>query len=425
MWRAKCKPLDEVVAIKILDLERQDPGKLVRKGRPLLSHGEAHAQPLCAQEEIRKEAQTMSLLNHPNLVSCYCSFVSGPVRDPSRRAHARSLAHSSCPARSEPVGGDALLRRRVRAEHHEVQPRAGTSRRAGGLRLATHRAASAQGLDENVIATVMEPVVRALSYFHRNGNIHRDIKAGNILIDDHGNVKLADYGVATSGFGSFSAGAHQTFVGTPCWCVRVCVRRCCAPLTTSLPRMAPEVMEQSHGYDQQADIWSLGITLLELAHGHAPFAKYPPMKVLMMTLQNPPPTVRAATPLPRAPSPAAHQPPPQLGADSPEHRFSRHLRDLVAQCLQKDPKKRPSAKALLEHRFFKEKAGKPDFLVKMLLEGIPPLGERVKELHERENARRGAAMQSDIKSQSQCAPLVSQARTVVTDSSPPQVRAWR
>ena len=92
----------------------------------------------------------------------------------------------------------------------------------------------------------------------------------------------------------------------------------------------------------------------------------------------------------------------QLGADSPEHRFSRHLRDLVAQCLQKDPKKRPSAKALLEHRFFKEKAGKPDFLVKMLLEGIPPLGERVRELRERENARRGAAAQSDIKSQSQC-----------------------
>jgi serine/threonine-protein kinase OSR1/STK39 len=98
-----------------------------------------------------------------------------------------------------------------------------------------------QGLEEPVIATIIDAVLKALSYFHRNGNIHRDIKvqlpatarvptcaaltrarllqAGNILVDDHGNVKLADYGVATSGFGSFSAGAHQTFVGTPCWCV--------------------------------------------------------------------------------------------------------------------------------------------------------------------------------------------------------------
>jgi serine/threonine protein kinase len=47
----------------------------------------------------------------------------------------------------------------------------------------------------------------------------RTLQAGNILIDDHGNVKLADYGVATSGFGSFDMNAHQTFVGTPCWCV--------------------------------------------------------------------------------------------------------------------------------------------------------------------------------------------------------------
>jgi hypothetical protein len=108
VWKAKCKPLeDEIVAIKILDLERQDPGKLVRPPSFVLwelclqspndpsalataaARGGVHACLAVAarlliprpnlQEEIRKEAHTMSMLNHPNLVSCYCSFVSGPV----------------------------------------------------------------------------------------------------------------------------------------------------------------------------------------------------------------------------------------------------------------------------------------------------------------------------------------------------------
>jgi serine/threonine-protein kinase OSR1/STK39 len=284
VYRAECVPLNETVAVKMLDLEDQDPGHL---------------------EEIRREVASMSMVSHPNLVMAHCSFVEGQFL-------------------------------------WVVMPFL-----SGGSALNIMKWSHPKGLDEASIATILKEVLKALDYFHRNGNIHRDIKAGNILIDHNGSVKLADFGVSAASWGS-GAKPHSTFVGTPCW-------------------MAPEVMEQVTGYDYHADIWSLGITVLELCHGHAPFAKYPPMKVLLMTLQNPP---------------------PQLEAEQAEtgHHFSRGLRDFVSVCLQKDPKRRPSAAKLLEHRFLKE-AKKPDFLVKHLLESIPPLGERTARLNEREKAR--------------------------------------
>lgn len=155
-------------------------------------------------------------------------------------------------------------------------------------------------------------------------------------------MKLGDLGVAadmdrTGSWGK--EGTHrQTFVGTPCW-------------------MAPEVMEQSHrGYDWHADIWSFGITLLELAHGHAPFAKLPPMKVLLMTLTEEPPT---------------------LEENYKQRHFSKAMREVVSLCLQKDPEKRPKAAKLLEHRFFKAVSSDPDFLAKRLLRDLPPLCERI------------------------------------------------
>jgi serine/threonine-protein kinase OSR1/STK39 len=93
----------------------------------------------------------------------------------------------------------------------------------------------------------------------------------DIVLQD-GHVYLADFGVSAPAEkrGSQTDWApRNTFVGTPCW-------------------MAPEVVERST-YDQSADIWSFGITLLELAHGHAPFAKFPPFKVILMTINVCPP----------------------------------------------------------------------------------------------------------------------------------------
>ncbi|CAL6326881.1 unnamed protein product [Bathycoccus prasinos] len=324
VWKATIpSKQNEQVAIKVLDLEDQDQNYL---------------------EEIRREAQTMSMLSHPNLVRYYCSFIE------------KSSLWVVMPYLE---GGSVLnlmkWKHLTREEDEE---------RGEGNNTSTNESVASTsesiGLDETTVATILKGTLKALDYFHRNGNIHRDVKAGNILVDANGDVKLADFGVSASSWGSGGRPrSHQTFVGTPCW-------------------MAPEVMEQVSGYDFHADIWSLGITVLELCHGHAPFAKYPPMKVLLMTLQNPPPTLESSA---------------QSGAGGvgggPKKTFSRALKEFVGLCLQKDPSKRPSAEKLLEHRFLKE-AKKSDYIVKTLLKDIPSLGERTKQLLERDAKRREA-----------------------------------
>eukprot|EP00879_Flechtneria_rotunda_P019943 GHRR01020962.1.p1 GENE.GHRR01020962.1~~GHRR01020962.1.p1 ORF type:complete len:340 (+),score=76.46 GHRR01020962.1:187-1206(+) len=251
--RAVSKPTGDIVAVKKLHLER-----------------------VCMKlEDLVKEAQTMKSYNHPNVLSLYTSFVHGQ-------------------------------------ELWMVTPFM-----AGGSVLHIMKYRYPEGLDEVAIATIMKYVLLGLEYVHKNGGIHRDVKAGNILIDRDGTVRIGDFGVAATIERGGSWGndkvMRSTFVGTPCW-------------------MAPEVMEQTQGYDYSADIWSFGITMLEMANGHAPFAKFPPMKVLLMTLQNPP---------------------PQLDDKQGRKHFSKNMRNLVGRCLQKDPRNRPSATELLQDKFFK------------------------------------------------------------------------
>ncbi|XP_075102203.1 uncharacterized protein LOC107820762 isoform X1 [Nicotiana tabacum] len=282
VYRAIYLPFNEVIAVKCLDLDRCNSNL----------------------DDIRREAQTMSLIDHPNVIKSFCSF----VVDSYLWVVMPFMAEGSC--------------------------------------LHLMKIAYPDGFEESAICSMLKETLKALEYLHRHGHIHRDVKAGNILLDTNGIVKLGDFGVSACMFDSGDRQrSRNTFVGTPCW-------------------MAPEVLQPGTGYDFKADIWSLGITALELAHGHAPFSKYPPMKVLLMTIQNAP---------------------PGLDYDR-DKKFSKSFKEMVAMCLVKDQNKRPTAEKLLKHSFFKN-AKPPELSVKKLFADLPPLWHRVKALQLKDAAQ--------------------------------------
>ncbi|WIA22461.1 hypothetical protein OEZ85_004759 [Tetradesmus obliquus] len=183
-------------------------------------------------------------------------------------------------------------------------------------------------LDEGCISFILARVLGALVYLHGMGRLHRDIKAANILLSGEGAVKMSDFGVSGQLSGTLGY-RRRTFVGTPYW-------------------MAPEVIESSEeGYSHKADIWSLGITAIEMACGAPPHADMHPMRVLFLIPRDPPPSL--------------------------EGPFSEAFKSFVATCLQKDPALRPNAEQLFEHPFI---AAAPSAAPPQLLLRVADLGQR-------------------------------------------------
>ncbi|GMI07020.1 hypothetical protein TrVE_jg286 [Triparma verrucosa] len=169
--------------------------------------------------------------------------------------------------------------------------------------------AAGESLSESVIKAVAASVILGLQYLHSAvKTVHRDIKCGNILITSDGHVKLADFGVSAS-IGNTVA-KRKTVVGSPFW-------------------MAPEVIMENC-YDGKADVWSLGISCIEMAESAPPHANLHPLRAIFIIPQKPPPTL----------------------ADPDQ--WSPAMLDFVRICLHKNPSQRPDSSMISSHQFIRQ-----------------------------------------------------------------------
>ncbi|XP_066210615.1 STE20-like serine/threonine-protein kinase isoform X1 [Saccopteryx leptura] len=173
-------------------------------------------------------------------------------------------------------------------------------------------------LTESQIQVVCKQTLEALNYLHDNKIIHRDLKAGNILFTLDGDIKLADFGVSAKNTRTLQR--RDSFIGTPYW-------------------MAPEVVmcetSKDRPYDYKADVWSLGITLIEMAEIEPPHHELNPMRVLLKIAKSEPPTLAQPS------------------------KWSSNFKDFLKKCLEKNVDSRWTTSQLLQHPFVTVDTNRP------------------------------------------------------------------
>nr|XP_040056477.1 TRAF2 and NCK interacting kinase a isoform X1 [Gasterosteus aculeatus aculeatus] len=167
-------------------------------------------------------------------------------------------------------------------------------------------------LKEEWTAYICREILRGLTHLHQHKVIHRDIKGQNVLLTENAEVKLVDFGVSAQL--DRTVGRRNTFIGTPYW-------------------MAPEVIACDENpeatYDFKSDLWSLGITAIEMAEGAPPLCDMHPMRALFLIPRNPAPRLKSK-------------------------KWSKKFQSFIESCLVKSHSQRPSTEQLLKHPFIRE-----------------------------------------------------------------------
>ena len=270
VYEAKCKTNGQKLCIKLVNLEDFPYGV----------------------ENLQKQTALWSKCHNPNIVGYYGSFLNG----------------STVWILEEYMDGGSL----------EDIIKYGYNR---GIR------------DENVCANIISGALKALDYFHKNQQIHRNVKSCNILLNSKGQVKLADFGLATSMIqGGVKKAACLSMFGDACY-------------------MSPEILKNGDGYSPKSDIWSLGLTSIEIGTGKMPYEGMKMMESIVNIIDREPPSLPSS--------------------------FSPAFQDFVHKCLSIAPQRRGSSEELLNHKFIKNATNGVQGTAE-LVNALPPLGERFK-----------------------------------------------